>query len=216
MKWWERRKTVKGERACSHGGREGWVCLLFGGQKEISPLFPFTVYIFLQWKKKSELFLFCCRWLFPFIVPIASFFLILNFHPKTDSETKLESREWEDKLCEFVAFECYTMLRKREGKRAEIKTKTPKKWVGQREATLKRLHRIAHLCTLLEKSYDFIEEKAISYLIKATSTHLAESLFCVGMCLYICLRVPSVSLVIPDWKNEWRGFLHLHQKTKTE
>ncbi len=44
----------------------------------------------------------------------------------------------------------------------------------------------------------FIGKKAISYLIEATSTHLAESLFCVGMCLYICLRVPSVSSVIPD------------------
>lgn len=140
---------MKGEKACSHGGREGWVCLPFDEQKEISPLFPFTVYIFLQWKKKSELFLFCCRWLFPFIVPIASFFLILNFHPKTDAETKLESREWEDKLCEFVAFGCYTMLRKRGGNRAGIRTKTPQKRIGQRETALKRLHRIAYLYILL-------------------------------------------------------------------
>lgn len=142
---------MKGERACSHGGREGWTYLLFNGQKEISPLFPFTVYIFLQWKKKSELFSFCCRWPFPFIVPIASFFLILNFHPKRDAETKLESREWEDKLCEFVAFGCYTMLRKRGGNRAEIRTKTPQKRIGQRETALKRQHRVACLCTLLHR-----------------------------------------------------------------
>jgi len=85
------------------------------------------------------------------LFPLPLFFLILNFHPKTDAETKLESREWEDKLCEFVAFGCYTMLRKREGNRAEIKTKTPEKRIGQRETALKRQHRVACLCTLLHR-----------------------------------------------------------------
>ena len=40
--------------------------------------------------------------LFPFIVRISSVCLILNFHPKMDAETKLESRMHIAKGCEAV------------------------------------------------------------------------------------------------------------------
>lgn len=51
--------------------------------------------------------------LFPFIVRTSSVCLILNFHPKTDAETKLESRTHITKDCEVVALGYRKMLRKR-------------------------------------------------------------------------------------------------------
>ena len=49
--------------------------------------------------------------LFPFIVRTSSVCLILNFHPKTDAETKLESRTHNAKVCEAVASRYTKMLR---------------------------------------------------------------------------------------------------------
>jgi hypothetical protein len=50
--------------------------------------------------------------LFLFIVRISSVCLILNFHPQTDAETKLESRTYTAKVCEAVASRDCKMLRK--------------------------------------------------------------------------------------------------------
>lgn len=41
--------------------------------------------------------------LFLFIIRSSSVCLVLNFHPKTDAETKLESRTHNAKVCDFVA-----------------------------------------------------------------------------------------------------------------
>ena len=48
--------------------------------------------------------------LFPFIVRTSSVCLILNFHPKTDAETKLENRTHITKDCEAVALEYSNIL----------------------------------------------------------------------------------------------------------
>ena len=50
---------------------------------------------------------------FPFIVCTSSVCLILNFHPKMDAETKLESRTHITKDCEVVASGYRKKLRKR-------------------------------------------------------------------------------------------------------
>lgn len=49
---------------------------------------------------------------FPFIVCTSSVCLMLNFHPKTDAETKLEIRTHITKDCEAVASGYRKMLRK--------------------------------------------------------------------------------------------------------
>ena len=49
--------------------------------------------------------------LFLFIVRTSSVCLVFNFHPKTDAETKLESRTYTAKVCEFVASGYDKMLR---------------------------------------------------------------------------------------------------------
>lgn len=51
--------------------------------------------------------------LFSFIVRISFVCLIFDFHPKTDAETKLESRIHITKDCEVVASGYRKMLRKR-------------------------------------------------------------------------------------------------------
>ena len=50
--------------------------------------------------------------LFLFIIRTSSVCLILNFHPKTDAETKLEIRIHITKDCEAVASGYRKMLRK--------------------------------------------------------------------------------------------------------
>ena len=50
--------------------------------------------------------------LFLFIVRSSSVCLVLNFHPKTDAETKLESRTHNAKVYEAVASGYRKMLRK--------------------------------------------------------------------------------------------------------
>lgn len=50
--------------------------------------------------------------LFLFIVRISFVCLVLNFHPKWDAETKLESRTYTAKVYEFVASGYGKMLRK--------------------------------------------------------------------------------------------------------
>jgi len=49
---------------------------------------------------------------FLFIVRSSFRCLILNFHPKWDAETKLQSRTYTDKVCEAVASGYGKMLRK--------------------------------------------------------------------------------------------------------
>ena len=86
--------------------------------------------------------------LFLFIVRISFVCLVLNFHPKTDAETKLESRTYTDKVCEAVASGYGKMLRKWTGETGEIGTKPFKRRESGEERLGNQLHRIADSCTL--------------------------------------------------------------------
>ena len=70
--------------------------------------------------------------LFLFIVRTSSVCLVLNFHPKTDAETKLQRRTQSPKAGVSVASRYREMLRKEQ----------------RGERLCKRLHRIANTCTL--------------------------------------------------------------------
>ena len=61
--------------------------------------------------------------LFLFIVRTSSVCLVLDFHPKTDAETKLESRMHNAKVCEAVASRYREMLREWTGETGEIRAK---------------------------------------------------------------------------------------------
>ncbi|WP_159105324.1 hypothetical protein [Prevotella disiens] len=72
----------------------------------------------------------------------------MNFHPKTDAETKLESRTHNAKVCEAVASRYCKMLRKWTGQTGEIGTKPFKRSESRGEWLGNQLHRIANTCTL--------------------------------------------------------------------
>lgn len=56
----------------------------------------------------------------------------------------------------------------------------------------------------------------ISHHIEATSTHLEKRGETGGLCLYICLRFPAVSLdFIGSWNKDFAR-IHLHRKEKND
>lgn len=86
--------------------------------------------------------------LFLFIVRISFVCLVLNFHPKTDAETKLESRTHSAMVYDFVASRYREMLREWAIQTGGIRTKPFKNQEQRGERFGKRLLRIAKACIL--------------------------------------------------------------------
>ncbi|GAD06668.1 Uncharacterised protein [Porphyromonas crevioricanis] len=101
--------------------------------------------------------------LFLFIVRTSSVCLILDFHPKKDAETKLESRTYTAKVYEAVASRYRRMLRKWTAQTGKIGTKTLKRREPKVGRLGKRLLRIAKACILFlrgrkERLFSLIRE----------------------------------------------------------